>query len=39
MYLGISFAINAKKAGITEAYKGKGWQAVADSLGEVVLYL
>ena len=32
MYLGISFAINAKKAGITEAYKGKGWQSVSDSL-------
>lgn len=32
MYLGISFAINAQKAGIVEPYKGKGWQAVADNL-------
>ena len=32
MYLGISFAINAKKAGIVEPYKGKGWQAVPDNL-------
>lgn len=32
MYLGISFAINAKKAGITEAYKGKGWQSVPANL-------
>lgn len=32
MYLGISFAINAKKAGIIEPFKGKGWQAVPDNL-------
>ena len=32
MYLGISFAINAKKAGIIEPFKGKGWQAVAENL-------
>ena len=32
MYLGISFAINAKKAGIIEPFKGKGWQSVPDNL-------
>ena len=32
MYLGISFAINAKKAGIIDPYKGKGWQSVPDNL-------
>lgn len=32
MYLGISFAINAKKAGLLENYKGKGWQALPADL-------
>lgn len=32
MYLGISFAINAKKVGIIEPFKGKGWQSVPNNL-------
>lgn len=32
MYLGISFAINAKKAGIIEPFKGKGWESVPANL-------
>ena len=31
-YLGISFAINAQKAGVIEPYKGAGWEAVPDGL-------
>jgi putative spermidine/putrescine transport system substrate-binding protein len=27
-YLGISFAINARKAGVIESYKGPGWESV-----------
>ncbi|MDL2271890.1 ABC transporter substrate-binding protein [Desulfovibrio sp. OttesenSCG-928-I05] len=31
-YLGISFAINAQKAGVIEPYKGVGWESVPDGL-------
>lgn len=31
-YLGISFAINAQKAGVIEPYKGTGWESVPDGL-------
>ncbi|MDR1163131.1 MAG: ABC transporter substrate-binding protein [Candidatus Accumulibacter sp.] len=31
-YLGVSFAINARKAGVLEAYKPKGWEAVPEGL-------
>ncbi|MDR1242715.1 MAG: ABC transporter substrate-binding protein [Deltaproteobacteria bacterium] len=31
-YLGVSFAINARKAGVIEAYKPKGWEAVPEGL-------
>lgn len=31
-YLGVSFAINAKKAGVLEAYKGPGWEEVPAGL-------
>lgn len=32
MYLGISFAINAKKAGLTQGYKGEGWKQLPAEL-------
>ena len=31
-YLGISFGINAKKAGVLQPYKGPGWESVPENL-------